>query len=447
MSEQAFSRADVSLAARCPSGRPAVEGAHAASGGMPKVVFVESAAEMGGVEFSTLYLTQRMNRGGWDPLVVCPAEGELSRACCGSGVPVRVVTRPALRSTSVQLGKSWRVPNPLAWVWDVGTVFVAARKLARVLSDERTELVVTKGMFAHIYGGLAARLLGVPCVWHVQDFVSERFLGVYRRAFARLARWLPQHVVADGRPIARQLAGAQSGISISVVYNGVDTEVFRPAVSAVSATEVRKEFGIPPEAFVVGNVARITPWKGQHHLLEAFARVARRYPRAHLLLVGSPVFESDAYELRLRKMASDHGIEDRVCFAGFRRDLPRVLTAMDIFAHTSVEKDTSPLALLSAMSAALPVVAFDIEGVREVVGPGEEGILVPVGDENRLAEAFGELLSDDRLRRRLAIGARARAEAEFSLERYVTSMDGVFLEELSRAKSGRSRLSPTKTRN
>src|SRR5262249_36326771 len=160
-------------------------------------------------------------------------------------------------------------------------------------------------------------------------------------------------------------------------------------------TPVRRELGIPPDALVIGHVARMTPWKGQHYLLDAFARVGRAIPRAHLLFVGAPVFDSGAYERSLRERTAALGLADRVCFAGYRTDLPQVLAAMDLFAYPSVEKDTAPLALLSAMAAGLPVVAFDIEGVREVMGNADDGWLVAVEDVAALARALAAVLDDE----------------------------------------------------
>jgi glycosyltransferase involved in cell wall biosynthesis len=234
-----------------------------------------------------------------------------------------------------------------------------------------------------------------------------------------LSRLFPDAIVVDGTPIARQLPLIVQART-SVLLNGVDTRVFTPAVDGQL---VRTQLGIGLQQVVIGHAARITPWKGQHHLLEAFGMLAPRFPQLRLLLVGSAMFDNDAYEQRLRARVEELGLSSRVIFAGFRRDLPQVLAAVDIFAYPSVEKDTSPLALLSAMSSGLPVVAFDIEGVREVVL--DDGLLVPVGDAGKLASALGQLLVDVESRRQLALRSRAAALARFSLERYVAGMQAV----------------------
>ena len=387
-----------------------------------KIGFVESAAAMGGVQFSTLYLVQRLERTQWEPIVVCPAEGDLTDACRTSGIAVHVLNVPKLRSTSFRIGRNRaRLPNPLNWAWDGWATLVVAQRLSRLLRQVNPDVVVTKGLFAHFYGGLAARQLRIPCVWHVQDFVSERCWNIYQQLFTQVARWLPDHIVVDGASIGAQLHGTIQD-RISIIPNGVDTEMFRPGLDGQC---VRRELGIPLDAMVIGHVGRMTPWKGQHCLLEAFASIAAKMKNIHLLFVGAPVFDSDAYQRGLVKLSSRLRLKDRVTFAGYRRDLFFVLAAMDVFAFTSLEKDTSPLTLLSAMSSGLPVVAFDIEGVQEVLRPGEQ-LLVPVGRIDLLAQSLSRLLSDAALRRQLGFAARRQAESEFGVERYVSRMQETF---------------------
>jgi len=385
------------------------------------VIFIESAAAMGGVQFSTLYLAQSLDKGRWKPIVVCPEEGDLTRACHDSGIETHVLDHPRLWSTSVRVGAT-RLPNPAAWAWDAGVVVSAARRLERLLLQCSPNLVVTKGISSHFLGGLAARNLRIPCVWHVQDFISERSFGIYRRAFGRAARWLPQQIIVDGETIAKQLPGALQE-RISIIHNGIDTNVFRRGLDGAG---VREELGIPKEHLVIGHAGRITPWKGQHFLIEAFAQIANAYPNLSLLLAGAPVFDNDSYQRRLLSMAAELGLEHRIKFAGYRHDLPNVLAAMDIFAFTSIEKDTSPLALLSAMSCGLPIVAFDIAGVIELMTI-DQCLLTPVGNIEGLADSLKTLLTDPPWRRRLGVSARQTAVNRLSLDLFTRRSEEVFL--------------------
>ena len=392
-----------------------------------KVTFIGSAAEMGGVEFSTLYLASHLNPGDWEPVVVCPKEGRLASACRDAGVSVKIISMPHLFSTSFRVSKrsDVRFPNPFSWVVNFFSVLVGAWRLNVYLSHEKPDIVVTKGMYAHFCGGLAAKVAGIKCVWHVQDFISERFFGIYRVIFGILARLFPDVIAVDGGSIARQLP-AQIRSRVSLVFNGVDIQIFRPGLDGSS---IRKQLAIASKEIVIGHAARITPWKGQHHLLEAFGKVACNHPEMRLLFVGAPIFDNDGYDQRLRTRVDELKLNHRVIFAGFRPDLANVLSAMDIFAYPSLEKDTSPLALLSAMACGLPILAFDIEGVREVID--ESGMLIPVGDDNKMADALDLLVRDISFRNQLANRSREKAVRQFSLERYVVEMEAVLLRGLA----------------
>ena len=389
-----------------------------------RVVFVESTSAMGGVQFSTLYLTERMNRDSWSPLVICPDEGDLTEACRRANVPAHVISQTAWRSTSISVRGKFRVPNPAAWLWNAFALASAVRKLKNFLAESDPDLLVTKGLSAHFVGGITARRLGIPCVWHVQDFISERWFGIYRRGFGLAARRLPTRIVVDGKAIARQLPRSAQP-RIRVVYNGVDTDIFSPRSDGAG---IRREFNFPSHHLVVGHLGRVTPWKGQHYLIEAFARIANEAPDVSLLLVGDPVFDNDSYQRSLVNLVAESGLSERVKFAGYRHDTARVLNAMDVFAFTSVEKDTSPLALLSAMSCGLPVVAFDIEGVRELMKSEDQFLLARVKDTEALAEALSQVISNPDLRRRLGEASRQQAMAQFNLDTYVSRLEEVFRE-------------------
>jgi glycosyltransferase involved in cell wall biosynthesis len=314
------------------------------------------------------------------------------------------------------------LPNPAAWAWDAWLIGRTKNRLRAFLRQCSADLVVTKGLSSHFLGGLAARKLRIPCVWHVQDFISERTFGIYRRAFGWGARWLPEQIIVDGHTIAEQLPGSLQPRT-TVIHNGVDTNIFRPDLDA---TGVRRELGIPDDHLVIGNLARITPWKGQHYLIEAFARIACENPKVTLLLVGSPVFDNDNYQRRLLNMITELGLEGRVKLPGYRHDTAEVLAAMDVFAFTSVEKDTSPLALLSAMSCGLPIVSFDIAGARELMAQDDQFLLVPVADVEKLGNALSKVIKSDDLRASLAADARKQAVTEFDVETYRHRIERVF---------------------
>ena len=129
-----------------------------------KIIFIESASDMGGVEFSTLYLASHLNPKLWSVVVVCPKEGKLAFACRNAGIRVEIIPMPDLFSTSFRVGKAdTRIPNFLALVWNGVSVFATANRLRGLLAQRAPDLVVTKGIYAHLCGGMAAKQAGIKC--------------------------------------------------------------------------------------------------------------------------------------------------------------------------------------------------------------------------------------------------------------------------------------------
>jgi len=393
----------------------------------PLIALVDVAAEMGGVEYSTLYLAGQLDPEKFQCVVVCPTDGDLPNRCREQGIPVDIVPIPHFRSTALEISRRY-VPNPISWLINAVLILLAARRYRRYFEARGVDLVCTKGLFAHFYGALAARWCGIPCVMHVQDLISRRAGGIYSRAFAAFARRTSCHVIVDGGPIRAQLVPYLTPEQITVIHNGVDLNTFSPQVDGVS---VRQEWNVSSDEILIGNVARLTAWKGQDHLINAFAQIAERFPKTMLVLVGSPVFAGDSFEQRLHQMVKDLGLTARVIFAGYRWDLPETLAALDIFVHSSVEKDTSPLALVSAMAAGKPILTTNIDGIAELLEHNEDAILVEPGSADALAAGLTTILSDPALLSRLGHAARAKAEAELALDQFARRCEAIFTKVLA----------------
>jgi glycosyltransferase involved in cell wall biosynthesis len=388
----------------------------------PLIAIVDSAAQMGGVEFSTLYLAQNVSSDKFSRVVICPSEGDLPNRCRESGIPVKIVIQPRLASTSMQIGNRYLL-NPAAWLINFVKLIFAAFRLNKLLRQENVAVVCTKGLFSHFYGGVAARLTNIPCVWHIQDLVSDRAGWLYPAILGYTGHILAKTVIVDASPIRDQLAPYLPPDRLIVLYNGVDTKQFSPDVSGKA---VRYEWKVADTDLLIGCVARLTAWKGQDLLVEAFHTIAEKYPNVKLALVGSPVFDNDQFEQRLRGMVETFKLKDKIIFAGFRWDLPQVLAAFDIFAHTSIEKDTSPLAVVSAMAAGKPIVTTQVAGVAELFTPNKDGILVPPKNSAAIAEGVAYLLDNPQQRNKLGENARHTAEQSLTVQRFVEGCEHIF---------------------
>lgn len=205
---------------------------------------------------------------------------------------------------------------------------------------------------------------------------------------------------------------------VETLYHGLD-----PAQVSTwgSVDGLREEMGIPEDAPLVANVANFKPHKGHTELMRAAVEVRREIPDVRFVLVGVGPLEAD-----VREEAERLGVADAVVFAGFRDDVPRVMSSCDVFTLASRYEGLS-IALIEAMALGRPVVVTRAGGLPEVVTDGVDGLLVSPGDVQGLARGLVTVLRDATLRERLGCAARERA-SRFDIRRTVARTEQVYEE-------------------
>lgn len=263
--------------------------------------------------------------------------------------------------------------------------------------------------------GLLARLFGARArlvVHRRLDFpVSRGIAGRLKYRTARVDLFL---AVAE---IIREML-VDAGVpeeKVRVVNSSIDVARFAAARArrAELRPEVRRELSLPADAIVVGNVAHLAGHKSQADLIAAMPKVIAAVQSARLVIVGDGAERS-----ALTAQAASLGLADRIHFTGFRDDVPRLLTAFDLFAMSS-RLEGFCNSVLEAFAAGVPVVATRAGGLPEMVKDGETGLLSPVGDPEALADRLVRLASDGPLASKVAEGGRRLVEAEYTVERMV----------------------------
>jgi glycosyltransferase involved in cell wall biosynthesis len=254
-------------------------------------------------------------------------------------------------------------------------------------------------MKAALYGGAAARVAGLPVVWHLHDRIAGDYLPEAAVRLVRgAARILPTHVIANSRATLQTIAPyVRSSEAIPCCLPAGALQ--RPRLSPTRRHR---------RALCVGMVGRLVPWKGQHVFLEAFAR-AFGANSAQAVLVGGAFFGEEAYEYELRKLAERLGIYERVRFTGFCEDVNSELAGLDILVHASVIPEPFGQTVVEGMAAGLPVIAADAGGPAEIIEHDTDGLLYPPGDIDALAAMLRRVAHDERLRERLGTAARDSA--------------------------------------
>jgi len=367
------------------------------------VVHIIPALPVGGAETLVYHMVRGLDRRRFTPAVcVLGSPGPMGAEMERAGIEVVALDRFRER------GRLVRLVGPLS----------------RLLSERGVAIAHTHLYHANYYGRMAALWARTPVIVASVHNVYDR-VKPHRRWINRCLGNRTDAILAGSETVRQDILRWDGVASekVRVLPYGVDLE---PYLAPADPAAARQALGLPPGVSVIGTVGRLEVQKAQDVLLQAFALLRRSGTDAVLLLVGD-----GREEARLRGIATELELQDRVRFLGTRRDLPLLFAAMDVFALPSRWEGT-PLALIAAMAAAIPVVATPVGGVPEVVTDGGTGRVIPVDDAAALANALQAALGDVATSRALAERGRARVVAQCSVEVMVRGLETLYLELVER---------------
>lgn len=305
--------------------------------------------------------------------------------------------------------------------------FRARDMISALIKTYQIDLLHTHDPQSVVLAGLGRKRWPCACVASEYGYWRRLFpLRSHVYTFVEQYMALPayERVITVSEDMKRQiLAGGTRKSRLRIVRTGLDLDMLQ---TPSTRETMRNHLGIPEDACVVGTVGRIYFEKGHAYLIMAVAGLAGIYPNVRLLVVGTgPLLPG------LRALAIKLGIEDRVIFTGYFEDLAGALSAMDVFALTSILEEGFPTVLLEAQAMGLPVVASDIGGTPETIDPGRTGLLAPPKDVQALMNALGQLLGDPERRRTMGDAARVWLRDTFTLEAMISGVSAVYEEALA----------------
>ncbi len=284
-------------------------------------------------------------------------------------------------------------------------------KICKFISFSKADIVHLHTAHSHLIGSIAGRIKNKPIV------VTKRVDFPVRNRFKY--NNLADKIVAISEAVKRVLIkGGVKEDKIVVVHSGIDTGKFD---RAKNADYLYREFNIPDKRLMIGTIAHLTDHKGHTYLLDAIPQVLKEFPHSFFLFVGDGELK-DFLKTKSRIL----GIRDRVFLAGFREDIPEILSILDLFVLPS-HLEGLCTSLMDAMYMGVPIVATTAGGIPEVVENGKTGLLVPSKNPPALAEAIIKLLKDENKREAFAIEGRKRVLQEFTASQMVEKVEKIYL--------------------
>jgi glycosyltransferase involved in cell wall biosynthesis len=360
------------------------------------ILFMDHAAALGGAETILLLLLEGLDRNRFVPHLAAPP-GALAAAARQRGVATHEMPLPRLGG---EPAAPWRLAR-------------AVLPLARLVWRERIAVVSPHSVRASLYAAPAAMLTRRPLLWYLHEPGPS---GFYHRLLCARST----AAVAVSAAVAEQVACSRA---IRVIHNGIRWQDYA-GDHRERAMRLRALWGVPSAAVLVGQVARLQPWKGQRDVLAAAELVLRARPDVYFAIVGGDIFgDAVHYERELRAEVVRRNLA-HVLFTGQQEDIRAVLGALDILVHAS-DRESFGTILLEAGAAGLPIAAYDSGGVAEALIHEVSALLVPQGDRAGLAAALLRLVAQPGLARRLGQAARTTVREEFDVRRMVNDVQGV----------------------
>ncbi len=365
------------------------------------IAFCITELEVGGAERALVELATRLDRVRFSPRVYCLAPR-----------PNQTLLVERLEAAGVEtcfLDGRRRVQAPAVFF-----------RLSRLLKKQRPEIFQSFLFHANALGTLAARAAGIRRIY-TGIRVAERRGQHYQRIIKRLDPWVTRHVCVS-QAVARDFCQRTGfpGDRTTVIPNGIDLANY----ASPNPLDLGG-WGIPPGAPCIAYVGRLDPQKGTDLLAKMLPLLAERLPEVHFLIAGQGPLRGN-----IEQHKADPDLGPRVHLLGFQQEVPALLAASRLLVLPS-RWEGMPNVLLEAMAARLPFVAFDVEGVREVVGDDADPQIVPAEDVDAFMESVTTISGDPQLRVELGRRNRQRVESHFQIEAMVRAYESLYEEALA----------------
>ena len=365
---------------------------------------------VGGAQENTLYTAQYLNPELYSVQVITGpqtgSEGSLFNEARGRGIHLTVLP---------ELVREISPKNDT----------VAFMKLDKLLKRERYAIVHTHSSKAGILGRLAARRARIPVIvhtvhgWSFHDHMHPILRMMYIFLEKLVYRYTDAMIFVSQKDIER---GKSTNIltkqNYYLIRSAIPLDLFDPTLYTQALS--RDRLGIPANAPVLGNVGRFSAQKDPLSWIRVAAQVHAIIPDCYFLLVGDGPLKE-----QVNQAIKDYDIGDRVILTGLRRDVPELLSAMDVFLLTSLWEGL-PRVVPQALAMGLPIVSTQVDGISDAVIDGQTGFLASPGDTQALATHCIQLLQEPSLRQTLGTHGKSFVQNEFSLVCMIKQLEEIY---------------------
>ena len=386
---------------------------------MKKVLFVNSSSRLYGADKSLLELLAVLDKKRITPVLLLPEDGPLAEEA--SKYDIKIIIRQFAHGER-------RFLTPFKFPIFLRNTVVSVGVIKSIIIREQIDLVHsnTSSCFA---SAIAAKVAKIPHIWHIRELLVKPKL--VRFFYKLLIPLLADRAIGASQAVKMNYCSNWNRLceKFVVLPHGIDSAKYE------NASEIlHREYSIPSDVNIIGNVGMLRAQKGQQVFLLAARLIKEKYPQVKFVIVGDLYYEHGKIDPHLFDICASQGLNDDVLFTGFRNDIENIFASFDVFVHTSLSQESYGRTILEAMAAGKPTVAFDDGGPRELVIDGATGFLVPVGNLEVLSDRIVTLLKDAELRDRMGHEAKRIFREKYSITKYGNDIERLYYETLEHAR-------------
>jgi glycosyltransferase involved in cell wall biosynthesis len=382
---------------------------------MKNILFIHQSAELYGSDKTLLLLLKHLDKSQFNPVVVLPFDGPLKSELEKENI--KVVIAPVLKLYR----KMFSPLNILKFFSDI-------KKGISILDDLNKQHhfdLIYSNTLAVLLGIIYAKKRNIKHLWHVHEIIESP--KIFTNLFCKLLQNKSNSIIVYNSIATQKFWNINSKISdkAQVIWNGL--EIPDEIASENEILNIRETFfNSNSNEIVIGLVGRISRWKGQLTLLNAFIELQSKYPNVRLVFIGSPPPNQENFLKKLNDEISKNQISSKVAIIPFQEKIFKFWQSIDIAVVPSTEPEPFGLVAVEAMLAKKPIVASNHGGLTEIIIENQTGFLVIPNNEIALSKALSQLIENPQLRKDFGEKGYKRAIKEFSVVNYVKSFENLF---------------------
>lgn len=393
-----------------------------------KILYIDTILNFGGSITSLAYLLWNLDKSKYKPYVIARSRSEFWNNS-SKDIPMIIIKYGCLTDkewVKVMISKAGRYGEVfkktlslLAYSLDL--VFLVFPYSIRLFFAARTlnvDLIHLNNIIYRNAGGiLLAKYLGIPCVAHHRGF------EYHSPVVCALAKFVDHHIAISDCIKKNLLDLGVSEEKISIVPEGIDLSEYKPGKDT---SLIRNEFKIDGQMLTFGLIAIFVRWKGHDIFIDAAKKVFDFLPKSRAFIIGGGAGMGKVYKDELIELTKRMGIDDRIFFTGYRRNVADFIEMLDVVVHASTQPEPFGRIIIEGMAMGKPVIASKLGAPLEIIEDGRTGILIEPNNPDKLAEAIIDLLINKE--KRDAIGKLAREEAanKYSIGKHTQLIESLY---------------------